>query len=188
MRPIVGARYLRSRRAAGVGYILALASGVVASSLVTGGLAAQAAGLEPTSAPTSAPPSVPASVPGSPDPTSAPTSSLPSESPTQTERPIASCTARYKVISKWRGGFLVRVNITNTGSREVLWAASWTWTHGERLKEAYNAVAEGTETSPRLHGTVWNMLVKPDESVSVFLRASGRPRKPAPEVYCSAVA
>nr|ALR99813.1 cellulase [Thermoactinospora rubra] len=115
-----------------------------------------------------------------PSPTAKPTS-------TPTGTPTSACTALYRVMDTWPGGFRADVTITGTGSSAISgWAVKWTFGKGERVTQLWNAdhVVQGDTVAARDLG--WNGALKPGQSAAFGFIGSSTGAPGVPKVTCVA--
>ncbi|GJF31681.1 chitin-binding protein [Kitasatospora sp. NE20-6] len=116
----------------------------------------------PTSpAPSSPAPSSPA--PSSPAPSSpAPSSPAPSSPAPGSPSPTVpatdpSCSAVYRTVGSWNGGYQGEVTVKNTGSHPILgWMAHFTLPSGQTLAQVWNGVSTGTGAETTIDNASWN--------------------------------
>ena len=105
----------------------------------------QVTGVGGTGTPTSPAPSSPA--PGSPSPSPSPT--VPSTDP--------SCSAAYRTVGSWNGGYQGEVTVKNTGSHPTLgWMVHFTLPSGQTLAQAWNGVQTGSGAETTIDNASWN--------------------------------
>ncbi|WP_182881354.1 glycoside hydrolase family 6 protein [Microbispora sp. H10949] len=143
----------------------------------------------PSASPTRSPSQSPSPSPTpSPSPSTSPTrspSASPSASPTFTGD--KGCTAVYKVVSAWGGGFQGEVAVTNAGSSAISnWTVKWNMPGGQSITQSWNANLTGT-TSITASNLNWNGNLAPGASTTFgFLaNSSGTPSTPNP-LSCTA--
>jgi hypothetical protein len=130
----------------------------------------------PTSPPTSPAPSEPA--PSEPAPTVSPTSS-------PTAQPAETCTAAYRVVGQWAGGWQGEVTVRNNGTAATAgWTATWTAAAGQSVTQSWNAGVTTTGTTVTATNATWNGALAPDGSVTFGFLGSG-PAGAAPAVSCT---
>jgi hypothetical protein len=119
----------------------------------------------PTSAPpTSAPPtSVP---PTSGPPTSAPpTSSSPA--------PVGACSAAYRTINSWPGGFQGEVTVTAGVSAINGWTVRWTLASGQAITQLWNGTLTPNGSAITVRNVTWNGALAARASTAFGFTASG---------------
>ncbi|MFG1751694.1 lytic polysaccharide monooxygenase auxiliary activity family 9 protein [Streptosporangium sandarakinum] len=126
--------------------------------------------------------------PGStPTPTVTPTStptSTPTATPTVTpsSTPIAGdCTATYRTINSWQGGFQGEVTVTNRGSSPLNgWTVSWTPGSGTTINNVWNGVYTASGSIAVVRNTDWNRTVAANGSTTFGFVANGTSGSPTP--------
>lgn len=126
-----------------------------------------------------------------PTPTASPT---PTRTPTPTPTPTATptqtgkeCSAVYRIMDTWSGGFRADVTVKNTGTAALTaWAVKWTFGDGQSLSQLWNAehVTDGDTVSARSLG--WNGSVKPGESAAFGFIGTSKSTPAVPKIACAA--
>jgi hypothetical protein len=152
-----------------------------------------AAGVQPvtTTPPSSTPPST--APPSTRPPSSAPPSSVPPSSvPPSSARPSASvppggCTAAYRVISQWGGGFQAEVTLTNASTvASAGWSSALTFADGQQISQAWNATVSQSGSSVTAVNAGYNGAVAAGGSVTFgFLASWNNSVNAAPAVTCT---
>lgn len=124
----------------------------------------------PTPTPTSSPTSSPTPT-GSPTPTSGPT----------TPPPAGSCTATYRTVNSWPGGFQGEVTV-QAGSATTSWSVSWR-PSGERVDQVWNGTATLQGDLVVVRNAAWNGQLPAGGTTTFGLVASGTP--PTPALTCT---
>ncbi|WP_326558683.1 cellulose binding domain-containing protein [Micromonospora sp. NBC_01796] len=144
-------------------------------------------GVTPTTSPTATP--TPTRTPtASPTPTRTPTTGPPTTPPpTTTAPPIGGCTATYRVIGQWQGGFQAEVTVRN-GSTGVFagWAASWSFGSGQQVSQAWNTTLTQSGTNVSARNVGWNGNLAPGATATFGFLASWNGSNPVPTVTCTA--
>ncbi|WP_204047272.1 glycoside hydrolase family 6 protein [Microbispora siamensis] len=139
----------------------------------------------PTRSPSPSPsPSPSASPSPSPSPSASPSAS-PSPSPSPTFTGDRGCTAVYKVVSSWQGGFQGEVTVTSAGASAINnWTVKWTMPGGQSISQSWNANLTGSTGSITASNLSWNGSLAPGASATFgFLASSsGTPSTPSPLV------
>ncbi|GGY38439.1 GDSL-type esterase/lipase family protein [Streptomyces djakartensis] len=101
----------------------------------------------------------------------------------------AACTASFRAVSTWQGGYQGEVTVTNTsGSAASSWAATVVPANGARLTQVWNGAlttaADGTAT---VTNAAWNGALAPGASASFgfVATAPGAAGAPAATVTCT---
>ncbi|MEV0328212.1 cellulose binding domain-containing protein [Micromonospora echinospora] len=135
----------------------------------------------PTATPTASPT-------GTPTPTPTPTvSPTATPTPTGTPPPGAGCSAGYRVVGQWPGGFQGEVTVRSTGSAATSgWRVTFALPDGQRISQAWNADLTQTGATVTARDVGWNGALAPGaEATFGFLGgATGTPAVPA--VTCTA--
>ncbi|MFI7214677.1 cellulase family glycosylhydrolase [Micromonospora maritima] len=117
---------------------------------------------------------------GNPTPTPTGTGS-PTPTPTGTSSPAPSggCTASYKQVNAWAGGFQGELTVKNTGTGAVNpWSATWTWPSGVTLASGWNATVTQSGTTVTAAAPAWASSLAPGASVTVGFTANGSAATP----------
>ncbi|SCL73347.1 cellulose binding domain-containing protein [Micromonospora peucetia] len=87
----------------------------------------------------------------------------PTASPTPTPTgPSIGCTASYRVVNQWQGGFQGEVTVRNSGATPVSgWTVRFVFADGQRISQSWNAqlAQSGAEVTAR--NTAWNGALAP---------------------------
>ncbi|MEU7910337.1 glycoside hydrolase family 6 protein [Microbispora bryophytorum] len=141
----------------------------------------------PTRSPSPSPSPSPSRSP-SPSPSASPSAS-PSPSPSPSASPTFTgnrgCTAVYKVVSSWQGGFQGEITVTGAGTSAINnWTVSWTMPGGQSITQSWNANLTGSSGSVSASNVSWNGSLAPGASTAFgFLgNSSGTPSTPSPLV------
>ncbi len=131
---------------------------------------------QPTTPPTTTPTTPPTTTPTTP-PTTPPTSSP------------AGCTATYKIVGQWSGGFQGEVTVTNSGASATRsWTAGWTFTGGQTVTQIWGGTVSQTGTAVRVTNAAYNGTVAAGASTTFgFLAGMTGTTNPIPTpITCSA--
>ncbi|RKR92511.1 lysophospholipase L1-like esterase [Micromonospora pisi] len=144
-------------------------------------LTAALGGITPTTSPTVDPtPTRPPTV--SPTPTRTPTTAPPTTAP-----PIGGCTATYRVIGQWQGGFQAEVTVRNGSTGTFAgWAAYWSFGAGQRVSQSWNATVSQSDTNVSARNVAWNGNLAPGATATFGFIANGDGANPVPTVTCTA--
>lgn len=149
-----------------------LCAGMISPS--TGRAVAPDGGTPPTTAPpTTAPPT-----------TAPPTTAPPTTAPPTTNPPAGGCTATYRLVNSWAGGFQAQVDVTST-STITGWTVRLTLASGQSISSLWNGVASGTSGPVSVRNAAYNGTVTPGGPTNFGFVANGN-SSPAPSgVTCS---
>ncbi|MFV2109126.1 cellulose binding domain-containing protein [Micromonospora sp. LOL_015] len=97
----------------------------------------------------------------------------PTVAPT-TPPPSGDCTATYRVVSQWNGGFQGEVSVRNAGSAATsAWTATLTLGGGQQVNQAWNATVTQTGATATARNVSWNGSLPVGGSASFGFLASG---------------
>ncbi|MEU4829501.1 lytic polysaccharide monooxygenase [Streptosporangium sp. NPDC023615] len=126
---------------------------------------------------------------GRPGPTPSPTPTVtptpeptPSVTPTVTPTPgpDGPCTATYKTVSSWSGGFQGEVTVSNPGSTALNgWSATWTLGNGSTVNSVWNGTHTTSGSSITVRNVDWNRTLAGGGSTTFGFTASGSSGTPA---------
>ncbi|MEY9484439.1 hypothetical protein RKD26_000233 [Streptomyces calvus] len=94
--------------------------------------------------------------------------------------PGNGCTASYRTVDSWSGGFQGEVTVRNDGTGALDgWSAGMTLAAGQSLGSVWNGVATGTGQTVTVRNASWNGAVPPGASASFgFTVTGGSPTAP----------
>ena len=147
----------------------------------------------PTSAPpTTVPPTTapPTTVPPTtvPPTTVPPTTVPPTTAPPTTAPPTTgkTCSAAYKVVSQWSGGFQGEITVTAGGSGISGWTVKWTFANGQTVSQSWNTTLTSSGASVTAGNVGWNGAISANASTSFgFIGTSGTTNQ-IPSPVCTA--
>lgn len=130
-------------------------------------------------------------------PAMAPASTLPmttgstTTTTTTTTSPVTTggqktCTATWRTLSAWPGGFLGEVTVRNTSTvASASWRVGWTWSGSARLTASYQATLGGTAAGPTLTALDWNRIIPAGGSTSVQVQGTVSGTVTTPTIACA---
>ncbi|MET7710371.1 cellulose binding domain-containing protein [Micromonospora sp. NPDC005413] len=123
-----------------------------------------------------------------PTPTATPTASpTPTATPTQTPAPGPTCTADYRIVGQWQGGFQGEVTVRNTGAvRTAGWTVGYTLAGGQRISQAWNAEVTQAGDTITARNVTWNGALAPGAEATFGFLGSATGTPTAPTVSCTA--
>ena len=68
----------------------------------------------------------------------------------------AGCAVAYTVSSQWQGGFVADLQVTNQGAALTGWTLSWSFDQGQRVTQAWGAVATQSGSAVTATNVSWN--------------------------------
>ncbi|WFE29074.1 cellulose binding domain-containing protein [Solwaraspora sp. WMMD791] len=116
---------------------------------------------------------------GTPNPTpsttvSPPVTPTPTVVPTTPPPTGGACTATYRVVSQWNGGFQGEVSVRNTGpTATTAWTTTLTLGGGQQVNQAWNATVSQTGAAVTARNVSWNGSLPAGGSASFGFLASG---------------
>ncbi|SCG61984.1 Cellulose binding domain-containing protein [Micromonospora humi] len=124
--------------------------------------------------------------PTTPPPTTAPPTTTPTTAPPTTPPPDPSgaCTASYRLVSSWTGGFQGEVTVSST--RAVTgWTVRMTLAGGQSIANVWNGVATGTTGAVSVRNAAYNGALNAGGSTTFGFLANGS-SSPAPSAITCA--
>ncbi|MGW0592860.1 lytic polysaccharide monooxygenase auxiliary activity family 9 protein [Streptosporangium sp. NPDC002607] len=103
---------------------------------------------------------------------------------TPTPGPGGSCTASYKTINSWSGGFQAEVTVSNPGSAAINgWTAKWTLGSGSAINSLWNGTYTTSGSAVTAKNADWNRTIAAGGSTTFGFTASGT--SGSPTVTCT---
>jgi lysophospholipase L1-like esterase len=123
-----------------------------------------------------------------PGPTTSPTPS-PTGSPTPgptTPPPSGACTATYKVVSQWTGGFQGEVTVRNgRTTSSSAWTATFSYANGQQITQYWNATVTQSGAAVTARNLNWNGNLAAGGTATFGFLANWNGTNAAPAVTCS---
>ncbi|WP_433129882.1 cellulose binding domain-containing protein [Micromonospora sp. CA-240977] len=120
---------------------------------------------EPTPPPTSAPPTTGA--PTTPPPTTPPPSGAP-------------CTATYRTVNSWSGGFQGEVTVTAGTAAINGWTVRWDLGNGQSISQVWNGTLSTSGSTATVRNVSYNGTLAPGGTTSFGFLGSGTPSTASP--------
>ncbi|SNT29262.1 mannan endo-1,4-beta-mannosidase [Asanoa hainanensis] len=117
-------------------------------------------------------------------PTSTPTST-PTTQPT-TPPPARGCSAAYRVIGSWPGGFQGEVTVTAGSAAISAWTVGWTWANGQRVTQSWNTTLTTSGSAVSARNVSYNGNLGAGASATFGFLASWTGSNTAPTATCTA--
>jgi poly(3-hydroxybutyrate) depolymerase len=139
----------------------------------------------PSTITSSPPPSSPP--PSSPPPSSPPPSSPPPSSPPPSSPPPSGqgCTATYRTVNPWPGGFQGEVTVANVGSTATKgWTVRMTLGSGQAITNLWNGTLTGTTGTVSVANANYNGTLNANASTTFGFTATGSAAAPS-NVTCT---
>ena len=126
--------------------------------------------LPSTTTPTTPPPSTPTTPPPSTPPTGQP----------------GACTAGYRTVNSWPGGFQAEITVSNTGSTTTNgWKVSWTLASGQSVSQVWNGSLATNGGTATVTNVAYNGTLTPGSGTGFGMIVSGS-LATTPTLTCSA--
>jgi dienelactone hydrolase len=112
--------------------------------------------------------------PTSAPPTSTPPTSTPPSTPPPTTGQPGSCTATYRAVNSWPGGFQGEVTVTNAGATTINgWTVGLTLASGQAISSLWNGTSTGTSGSITVRNASYNGILGANASAAFGFTATG---------------
>ncbi|WP_017601186.1 glycoside hydrolase family 6 protein, partial [Nocardiopsis lucentensis] len=95
------------------------------------------------------------------------------------------CTAEYRIVSEWSGGFQAAVTVT-AGSALSGWTVTWTHDDGQSVVQGWNADITTSGTRVTATDLGWNGTLGPGDSTEFGFTGTHDGTGGVPDVVCSA--
>ncbi|MEU0484451.1 lytic polysaccharide monooxygenase [Streptosporangium sp. NPDC006013] len=103
---------------------------------------------------------------------------------TPTPGPGGSCTASYKTVNSWSGGFQAEVTVNNPGSAAINgWTAKWTLGSDSAINSLWNGTYTTSGSAVTAKNADWNRTIAAGGSTTFGFTASGT--SGSPTVTCT---
>jgi cellulase/cellobiase CelA1 len=136
----------------------------------------------PPSATTPPATTTPATTPPATTPPATTTSPNP---PPTTPNNGSGCTATYRIVNSWNGGFQAEVAVTNNGSTTTNgWTARWTLPNGETITQLWNGTLSVAGSNVTVTNLSYNGSIAPNASTSFGFTGAG-PSTPPVSLSCT---
>jgi cellulase/cellobiase CelA1 len=115
-------------------------------------------------------------------PTTTPTTSTspsPSAPRSTTPPPTGACTATYRTVNTWSGGFQGEFTVTAGTSPITAWTVTWPLTPGQTITQLRNGTPTTTASTETVRNTTWNGTLTPTTSTTFGYLSTGTPSTPA---------
>jgi cellulase/cellobiase CelA1 len=98
-----------------------------------------------------------------------------------------ACTATYKIVGSWPGGFQGEVAVLSTGSAATAgWTVRWTYANGQTLTQVWGATVTSSGSTVTATNLSWNGALAPGASTSFGFLANSTGTNTAPTATCTA--
>ena len=103
--------------------------------------------------------------------------------PTTTPPPAGGCTATYRTVNSWPGGFQGEVTV-RVGAATTGWSVSWR-TAGERVEQVWNGTSAPQGDLVVVGNVTWNGALPAGGTATFGFLGSGS--APSPQLSCTTV-
>ena len=90
----------------------------------------------------------------------------------ETPAPGGACTATYRVVDQWPGGFVAQVDV-KAGQPLSGWVVQVTLANGATASNTWNGVQSGPSQAPTVRNAPWNGNVAAGQSTSFGFQGVG---------------
>jgi cellulase/cellobiase CelA1 len=105
---------------------------------------------------------------------------------TTTPPPPGGCSATYRLVNSWGGGFQGEVTVTNTGSTATTsWTVTMTFANGQQLTQIWGGRTSQTASPYTVTPESWNAVLQPNGSTAFGFLASWAGTNNPPTVSCA---
>ncbi|MEU8217345.1 cellulose binding domain-containing protein [Micromonospora taraxaci] len=123
--------------------------------------------------------------PTTPPPTTPPPTTPPPTTPPPTGEP-GTCTATYRAVNSWPGGFQAEVTVANNSTAALNgWTVGLTLASGQAISSLWSGVNTGTTGSVTVRNAPYNGAVGPNASTTFGFTATGDGATPPGNVTCT---
>ncbi|MFY1595780.1 cellulase family glycosylhydrolase [Micromonospora sp. WMMD737] len=131
---------------------------------------------------------------GGPSPTATVTPTVsPTVSPTPTDPPsptptsgTRSCTAAYRIVGQWPGGFQGEIRITAGSAPISGWTVAWALASGQAVNQAWNATVTTSGSAVAARNVSYNGSLGPGAGTVIGFLGSWSGTNPVPPLTCTA--
>ncbi|MET8082843.1 cellulose binding domain-containing protein [Micromonospora sp. NPDC005237] len=131
-------------------------------------------------------PLVPPDGPTSPPTTTPPTSAPPTSTPPTTSAPTtpppsgAACTATYRTVNSWSGGFQGEVTVTAGTAAINGWTVTWNLNNGQSISQVWNGTLSTSGSTATVRNVSYNGSLAPGGTTTFGFLSSGTPAATSP--------
>ncbi|SCL50637.1 Cellulose binding domain-containing protein [Micromonospora eburnea] len=116
---------------------------------------------------------------GSPPSSAPPSSTPPSSAPPSSPAPGTACTASYRTVNSWPGGFQGEVTVTAGRSAINAWTAGWTLSSGQTITQLWDGTLTVSGSNVSVRNVSYNGSLPASASTTFGFLASGTPSSPS---------
>ena len=119
-----------------------------------------------------------------------PTSTTTSRPPTTTTTTAApagrTCTATYRIVGSWQGGFQGEVSVQAGSSAITGWTVTWTFANGQAVTQAWGAALTSSGATVTARNETWNGALGANAATTFGFLANAGATNAAPAPSCTA--
>ncbi|MEN3615997.1 cellulose binding domain-containing protein [Plantactinospora sp. ZYX-F-223] len=108
-----------------------------------------------------------------------PTSQPPTSQPPTSQPPTGACSATYRTVNSWSGGFQGEVTVTAGADTINGWTTRWTPSSGQTISQVWNGTLTTNGSSATVRNVEWNGSLNPRGSTTFGFIANGSSSTPA---------
>ncbi|MEN3534101.1 cellulose binding domain-containing protein [Microbispora sp. ZYX-F-249] len=127
----------------------------------------------PSTSPSASPPASPSTSPSASPPIS------PSPSPSASPSASRACTASYRTVNSWSGGFQGEVTVTAGTSAINGWTVGWTLSGGQTINQVWNGTLSVNGSAVRVTNASYNGSIPASGSSTFGFLGTGTPSMPS---------
>jgi hypothetical protein len=114
-------------------------------------------------------------------PTSAPpTSAPPTSAPPSSPPPVGACTATYRTVNSWTGGYQGEVTVRAGASAINSWTVTWTLAGGQTISQLWNGTLSASGSAVTVKNVSWNGALEASASTTFGFTGTGSAPTPTP--------
>lgn len=125
-------------------------------------------------------PSAPTPGPSSP----APSSPAPSSPAPSSPAPPGACSAAYRIVNSWPGGFQGEVTVRAGTSPISNWTVNWAFANGQTITQLWNGTLTQTGANVTVRPVNWNAAIPANGSTTIGFLASYSSANAVPSPIC----
>ncbi|HZM75490.1 MAG TPA: cellulose binding domain-containing protein [Candidatus Limnocylindrales bacterium] len=112
----------------------------------------------------------------------------PSASPSPSNPSTARCSATFKLVGQWQGGFQGEVVVTNTGTVPITgWIVTLTFQNGQVISQLWGGTYTQTGSVVTVRNMSWNGNLQPNQSANFGFLSSWNGVNNAPTLTCTPI-
>jgi cellulase/cellobiase CelA1 len=97
-----------------------------------------------------------------------------------------SCTAVYKIVGQWQGGFQGEVAVTAGNAGTTAWTVTWTFANGQAVTQSWGATVTASGSAVTAQNAAYNGALAPGTSTTFGFIGSAGATNQVPAATCTA--